>query len=134
MTETSGGSRDSDATALAPLMLGIAAGAAALAVIFTLFYRYGVKIPMRPFFTVTSVLLYYMAFVFLGKGLRELQEGDAVGITVLQGMPSVPSMGIFPSVETLVAQGILLLLFIFMLLRTFIPRAGIQASAVDSKA
>ena len=124
----------SDATALAPLMLGIAAGAAALAVIFTLFYRYGVKIPMRPFFTVTSVLLYYMAFVFLGKGLRELQEGDAVGITVLQGMPSVPSMGIFPSVETLVAQGILLLLFIFMLLRTFIPRAGIQASAVDSKA
>ena len=124
----------SDATALAPLMLGIAAGAAALAVIFTLFYRYGVKIPMRPFFTVTSVLLYYMAFVFLGKGLRELQEGDAVGITVLQGMPSVPSMGIFPSVETLVAQGILLLLFIFMLLRTFIPRAEIQASAVDSKA
>jgi high-affinity iron transporter len=124
----------SDTTALTPLLLGIVAGAAALAVIFTLFYRFGVKIPMRPFFTVTSVLLYYMAFVFLGKGLRELQEGDAVGITVLQGMPSVPAMGIFPSVETLVAQGILILLFIFMLLRTFIPRAGIQASAVDSKA
>jgi high-affinity iron transporter len=123
-----------DTTALTPLLLGIVAGAAALAVIFTLFYRFGVKIPMRPFFTVTSVLLYYMAFVFLGKGLRELQEGDAVGITVLQGMPSVPAMGIFPSVETLVAQGILILLFIFMLLRTFIPRAGIQASAVDSKA
>jgi high-affinity iron transporter len=123
-----------DAVSLSPLFLGIVAGAIALAVIFTLFYRFGVKIPMRPFFTVTSVLLYYMAFVFLGKGLRELQEGDAVGITVLQGMPSVPSMGIFPSVETLVAQGILILLFIFMLLRTFIPRAEIQASAVDSKA
>ncbi|MEO5587975.1 MAG: FTR1 family protein, partial [Gemmatimonadaceae bacterium] len=49
-----------------PLSLGIVVGFAALAVIFTLFYRYGVKIPMRPFFTVTSVLLYYMAFVFMG--------------------------------------------------------------------
>ena len=122
-----------DATAMAPLFLGMVVGGVALAVIFTLFYRFGVKIPMRPFFTITSVLLYYMAFVFLGKGIRELQEGDAVGITVLQGMPSLPSMGIFPSMETLVPQGILLVLFIFMILRTFIPRAEVQPSAVDSK-
>ena len=44
-----------------PLALGILAGFAVLAVIFTLFYRYGVRIPMRPFFTVTSLLLYYMS-------------------------------------------------------------------------
>lgn len=104
-----------------PLSLGIIVGFAALAVIFTLFYKFGVKIPMRPFFTVTSVLLYYMAFVFIGKGIRELQEGNVVGITVLPGMPSIPSMGIFPSMETLVAQGILLLLFAFMVVRTFVP-------------
>ncbi|HEU4878400.1 MAG TPA: FTR1 family protein, partial [Gemmatimonadaceae bacterium] len=104
-----------------PLSLGIVVGFAALAVIFTLFYKFGVKIPMRPFFTVTSILLYYMAFVFIGKGIRELQEGNVVGITVLPGMPSIPSMGIFPSMETLVAQGILLLLFAFMVVRTFVP-------------
>jgi high-affinity Fe2+/Pb2+ permease len=46
-----------------------------------------------------------------------------IGITVLPGMPSVPSMGIFPSMETLVAQGILLLLFVFMVVRTFIPES-----------
>ena len=105
-----------------PLSLGIVAGAVALAVIFTLFYRFGVRIPMRPFFTVTSVLLYYMAFVFLGKGIRELQEGNVVGITVMHGMPSVPSMGIFPSMETVTAQGILLVLFLFMLVKTFLPQ------------
>ena len=105
-----------------PLILGIVVGALALAVIFTLFYRFGVRIPMRPFFTVTSVLLYYMAFVFVGKGIRELQEGNVVGITVMQGMPSFPSLGIFPSMETLVAQGILLALFVFMLLKTFLPQ------------
>ena len=104
-----------------PLSRGIVVGFGALAIIFTLFYRFGVKIPMRPFFTVTSVLLYYMAFVFIGKGIRELQEGNVIGITVLRGVPSAPSMGIFPSAETLVAQGILLALFLFMVIRTFLP-------------
>ncbi|MEO5904748.1 MAG: FTR1 family protein [Gemmatimonadaceae bacterium] len=104
-----------------PLSLGIAAGFVALAIIFTLFYRFGVKIPMRPFFTITSILLYYMAFVFIGKGIRELQEGNVVPITVVSRMPSFPSMGIFPSLETSVAQGILLLLFVFMIGKTFMP-------------
>jgi high-affinity iron transporter len=105
-----------------PLALGIVAGFALLAVIFTLFYRYGVRIPMRPFFTVTSILLYYMAFVFIGKGIRELQEGNIVRITLIHGFPHVDAMGIYPSVETLIAQGILLALFVFMLLKTFAQR------------
>ena len=104
-----------------PLALGIVVGFAALAVIFTLFYRYGVRIPMRPFFTVTSILLYYMAFVFMGKGIRELQEGDIMRITVIPGGPHVDAMGIYPSVETLTAQGILIILLLFATVRTFGP-------------
>jgi high-affinity iron transporter len=104
-----------------PLALGIVVGFAALAVIFTLFYRYGVRIPMRPFFTVTSILLYYMAFVFMGKGIRELQEGNIMGITVIPGGPHVDAMGIYPSVETLTAQGILIILLLFATVRTFGP-------------
>jgi high-affinity iron transporter len=107
-----------------PLSLGIIVGFVALVLIFTLFYRYGVKIPMRPFFTVTSVLLYYMAFVFMGKGLRELQEGNIIPITVMHGLPNVPSMGIFPSVETLVGQALLLALFAFAVAKTFWPRTS----------
>jgi high-affinity iron transporter len=105
-----------------PLALGIVAGFALLAVIFTLFYRYGVRIPMRPFFTVTSILLYYMAFVFLGKGIRELQEGNLIRITLIHGFPHVDAMGIYPSAETLTAQGILVALFVFMLIKTFAPK------------
>ena len=104
-----------------PLALGILVGFAALAVIFTLFYRYGVRIPMRPFFTVTSILLYYMAFVFMGKGIRELQEGNIMRITVIPGGPHVDAMGIYPSVETLTAQGILIILLLFATIRTFGP-------------
>ena len=105
-----------------PLSLGIVAGGVILAFVFTLFYKYGVKIPMRPFFTVTSGLLYYMAFVFMGKGIRELQEGNIIPITVIHGLPNVPAMGIFPSLETLGAQMVLIVLFILALIKTFIPR------------
>jgi high-affinity iron transporter len=104
-----------------PLALGLLTGLAALAVIFTLFYRYGVRIPMRPFFAVTSLLLYYMAFVFMGKGVMELQEANILPITVLPGGPHVDAMGIYPSAETLTAQAILVLLLIFATVKTFWP-------------
>jgi len=54
--------------------------------VFTLFYRYGRENSRcGRFFTVTSILLYYMAFVFMGKGIRELQEGNIMRITVIPG-------------------------------------------------
>lgn len=109
-----------------PITLGIVAGAIVLAVIFTLFYRYGVRLPLRPFFAVTSALLYYMAFVFMGKGLRELQEGNVLGISVLRGWPHVDAMGIYPSVETLLGQAVLLLLFVMAVLKTFWPRRSVS--------
>ena len=114
-----------------PLSLGILIGFVVLAVIFTMFYRYGVRIPMRPFFAVTSGLLYYMAFVFMGKGVRELQEGNVVPITVIPGFPHVNAMGIFPSVETVLAQLLLLVLFLFALAKTFWPRRSVTLPTVQ---
>ncbi len=113
-----------------PIALGIVVGGVVLAVVFTFFYRYGVKLPLRPFFAATSALLYYMAFVFMGKGIRELQEGGVVSISVLPGWPHVEAMGIYPSVQTLLAQALLLLLFVFALLKTFWPRRSVALPTV----
>ena len=108
-----------------PISLGIVVGAVVLAVIFTLFYRFGVRIPLRPFFAITSVLLYYMAFVFMGKGIRELQEGNAAPITLIPGFPEIPALGIFPTVETVLAQLVLLALFAIAVIKTFWPRRAV---------
>ena len=113
-----------------PLALGIVAGFAALAVIFTLFYRYGVRIPMRPFFTVTSILLYYMAFVFMGKGIRELQEGNAIPLTAIRGFPHIEWLGLYPSWQGVLAQLALLLLFAFAVLKTFWPKRSVTLPTV----
>jgi high-affinity iron transporter len=115
-----------------PIALGIAVGALVLSIVFVLFYRYGVKVPLRPFFAGTSALLYYMAFVFMGKGIRELQEGNVVPISVLPGWPHVEAMGIYPSVQTLLAQLLLVLLFAFALLKTFWPRRSVSLPTVPS--
>jgi high-affinity iron transporter len=113
------------AQVMMPIALGIVVGSAVLAVIFTLFYRFGVRIPLRPFFAVTSVLLYYMAFVFMGKGIRELQEGNAAPITLIPGFPEIPALGIFATVETVLAQLVLLILFGIALVKTFWPRRAV---------
>ncbi len=116
----------SEGSGVLPLILGIVAGFVLLAVIFTLFYRFGVSIPLRPFFTGTSVLLYFMAFIFMGKGISELQEGNVLPITMLPNFPHIPSLGIFPSLETIAGQGLLIVLFIFALAKTW------SGSRVDS--
>jgi high-affinity iron transporter len=109
-----------------PVASGIGVGAVTLMVVFTLFYRFGVRIPLRPFFAVTSALLYWMAFVFAGKGIKELQEGGAMSRTLIAGFPHVEFMGLYPTVETLLAQSVLVGLLLFALWRTLrpLPNAG----------
>jgi high-affinity iron transporter len=120
--------------AMGPIVLGIVAGALVLAVIFTLFYRFGVRIPLRPFFAITSVVLYYMAFVFAGKGIRELQEGNVVPITTIPGFPSIDAMGIYNTVETLLAQLVLVALFVFAVVKTFWPTRSVALPSAPPSA
>ncbi len=109
---------------VAPVTGGMLAGSVALAVIFVLFYRFGLKLPLRPFFAATSALLYYMAFVFMGRGVRELQEGNAVSITPTPGIPHIEALGVYPTVETVTGQLALLALLMFALWRTLSSARG----------
>ncbi len=122
------------ANVVLPISLGIVAGFAVLAVIFTLFYRFGVRIPLRPFFSVTSVLLYYMAFVFMGKGVHELQEGNVDPNHVLRGFPTIEALGFYPTWETVLAQLVLLALFVFAVAKTFWPKRSVTLPTVPPEA
>ena len=103
-----------------PVLAGMVAGAAILGVVYFLINRYGVRLPLKPFFTVTSAFLYYMAFVFAGKGIAELQEGGVIGTTILSGAPRIPQLGISPTLESLLQQGVLLLALVVGLCWTFV--------------
>jgi high-affinity iron transporter len=94
---------------------GVAAGAVVLVGLYVAIMRLGVRIPMKPFFAVTGALLYYMAFVFAGKGIAELQEGGLVATTVIPSLDwlRVPFLGIYPTAQSLALQGVLLVLAAF---------------------
>lgn len=111
------------AHAAAPVLGGLAVGGVVLSGIYFAFHRFGVRVALRPFFAVTGSLLYLMAFVFIGKGLRELQEGGALSVTPLSGAPHLDALGIFPTVETLAGQWLMLGLFVLGCWHTFVtPR------------
>jgi high-affinity iron transporter len=97
------------------VLAGMAAGAVGLVAVYVVINMLGMRVAMKPFFTVTGVMLYYMAFVFAGKGVAELQEGGVVGLTVVEGVPRIPVLGIYPTVESLALQGLLLMLAVVAL-------------------
>ncbi len=117
------------AAGLTPVLGGMLAGAILLAGVYVAVNRFGIRLPLRPFFAVTSAFLYYMAFVFAGAGIAELQEGGLVPMTPVSWAPRIPAMGIYPTVETLAAQAVLLVLALVALVWTFVvePRRTLAA-------
>ena len=92
------------------VVAGIAAGVVGLVAIYFLINQLGLRVAMKPFFAVTGAMLYYMAFVFAGKGIAELQGAQLIPLTVIEGAPRVPVLGIYPTLESLLVQGLLLAL------------------------
>ncbi len=88
------------------------AGSVALILVYVAIDRFGVKVPLKPFFAVTSAMLYYMAFVFAGKGIADLQEAGLVRTTVVEWAPRIPLLGIYPTVQSLALQFLLLVLLL----------------------
>ena len=107
-----------------PIGLGIGAGAVVLGVVYVAINRYGVRMPLRPFFAVTSAFLYAMAFNFAGSAIAELQEGGLVPLTPVEWLPRVPALGLYPTLESAGAQALLLVLALGAVLWTFwiVPR------------
>jgi high-affinity iron transporter len=97
------------ASGLTAVAGGFVAGSVLLVAIY-LGMRYGaLKLPIRPFFLCTGVLLYYMAFVFVGNGMMELIEAKMFQSTLVSWMPTIGFMGIYPYLQTLVPQLLIIL-------------------------
>jgi high-affinity iron transporter len=87
---------------------GLGVGCVVLVVVYILIRVLSIKLPLKPFFLGTSVLLFIMSISFAGSGIKELQEGNLVSVTPAPGISSVDILGIYPTWETLIPQIILL--------------------------
>ena len=96
-----------DPAGSASIWQGFAAAAAVLLVIFLLIRYTSVRIPLRPFFAVTSFLMAVLVVIFAGGGAHSLLEGDIIPATYLEGVPTYDVLGLYPYVETISFQAVM---------------------------
>jgi len=96
----------------AAVLGGIVAGSVGLVILYVAINYFGVKVPLKPFFAITSAMLYYIAFVFAGKGIADLQEAGLVRTSVVEWAPRIPVLGVYPTVQSLSLQLLLIVLLL----------------------
>ncbi|HNE24273.1 MAG TPA: FTR1 family iron permease [Leptospiraceae bacterium] len=100
------------APAISPVDLfsGIGIGVAVLTLAAILMLFVGLRIPLRPFFLFTGLLIYYLGFKFVGSGVHALQIANVLSVNSSEHLWSIPSFGVYPTWETSVPQLMLLIL------------------------
>ena len=111
------------------LALGLGTALLTLGGIYWIMRRASLRLPLGWFFGITAGLLYYLALSLAGNGVAELQAAAWLPITPVDGMPSLPWLGLHPTLETLAAQVLLLLplppaLFWWLRQRRTLPVGG----------
>ena len=125
---------------------GIAAGLLAVAIVFIVIRVFGVKLPLKPFFMATSILMAVMSIAFLGSGMWELfLDGglaERIGGWVLNLAGTIPALawmsgndalaffGIYPTWITLGPQIILTIITII----TFVMNQKRTAKSAEKAA
>ena len=95
---------------------GFGVGCILLVFVYLAIAKLSIKLPIKIFFTATSILMAIMCVSFLGAGIKELAEGGLFDVTCyVIGVPEnsvIQIFGVFPYLETLVPQLILAIILI----------------------
>lgn len=99
---------------------GFIIGCICLVFVYLAIHFLSIQIPIKPFFTATGVLMSLMAISFLGSGIKELIEGNVITMVSPEWLAWIPSngvldvLGIYPTVQTLLPQLILLIIAVIL--------------------
>lgn len=106
-----------DGPAQGMLISGFGSGVVVLAILSWLILRYSTRLPLRQFFSATSIFMFILAIVFAGKGIAALQEAGKLPIDPVS-FPRIDLLGIYPNMQGLALQGALLALAVLILWNT----------------
>lgn len=91
------------------VLAGMLVAAVLLALVAWAILKYSVRLPIGPFFSATAALLALLAVVFAGNGVAALQEAGVLSADAVRFV-SLPLLGIHPTLQGLLAQGLALAL------------------------
>lgn len=101
----------SDGASRGGLVAGVASAGAALAILAWLVARYSARLPLQLFFSLSSLFLAALAVIFAGKGVAALQAAGKIPTDPL-AISGIPALGIYPSVQGLALQALLVVVII----------------------
>ena len=116
------------------MWVGGLAAAAVLLVIFLILRFTSVKIPIGPFFLVTSIVMAALVVIFAGGGIHALIEGDLIEGTYLSTVPTNDWIGLYPYVETITAQVIAAIAVVVLFVVGFIKKHRMKLAAQAEQA
>ena len=112
------------------MWIGGIAAAVVLLVIFLILRFTSVKIPIGPFFLVTSILMAVLVVIFAGGGIHALIEGDLIDGHYLSSVPTNDWIGLYPYVECLAAQAIAAIAVIVLFAVGFVRKRNMRQNTV----
>ena len=98
---------------LSSLVGGIGIGVVILLIVAFLILKIGLRIPMRPFFLISSFFVFYLCFKFAGMGVHGLQLAGYLPATTASWLPSWDFIALYPTLESAIPQFILLISALF---------------------
>lgn len=116
------------------MWVGGLTAAAVLIVIFLILRFTSVKIPIGPFFLVTSIVMAALVVIFAGGGIHALIEGDLIEGTYLSSVPTNDWIGLYPYVETITAQVIAAIAVVVLFVVGFIKKHRMKLAAQAEQA
>ncbi len=107
------------------IFAGMAAAVAVLAVVAWAILKLGRTLPVKRFLMVALVIVMFTSIAVLGNAMRALQEAAILDLHYLDGWPSLPiylaqATGYYPTLPSVAAQGLLLLVYVIGALVTVI--------------
>ena len=87
-----------------------------LGLLFWVFVKYSLRLPIRTFFTFSTYLMLALSFVLIGKAVAALQEADLISISSLPIDFALSWLGIYSTWEGLSAQLVIVMLSLLILM------------------
>lgn len=95
------------------ILAGLVGGLVILSILYYLLKNGALKIPLKQFFYITSYVIFYMVFVFMGKGVGELIEAKVITPSLIPfDFDGILWLGIYPYYESIIPQFMVLILLI----------------------
>jgi high-affinity iron transporter len=92
--------------------LGVLTAGLIIFIIAAIWIKYARKIPIKPLFKYSSIMIAILALMIAGKAIHSLQESGLIGIHPLRIAIESELLGLYPTIETLLGQGILVTVII----------------------